>query len=236
MLLSVEVSSSCCAAAWLSHAGSPCPSSSLICALLPLDQATDLFFFLTFLPAKGWSVCPLQIKQFFSLLFHISSIAALLKPIVVVSSPCPVGMFQWCPWTSWPSYPWGWPLVPDKNKAFPPSTTPWVSISCSSPQRLHGDPWSWRRFWGGSQNRGQRWVCMWAHATKQVLWCCLCDGDRARTCLSRSLVKVHPDGYEGLADVVLPLQQPSCNGSRCPCEELALPIWPLHVLELIYHH
>lgn len=45
MLLSVEVSSSCCAAAWLSHAGSPCPSSSLICALLPLDQATDLFFF-----------------------------------------------------------------------------------------------------------------------------------------------------------------------------------------------
>lgn len=45
MLLSVEVSSSCCAAAWLSHAGSPCPSSSLICVLLPLDQATDLFFF-----------------------------------------------------------------------------------------------------------------------------------------------------------------------------------------------
>lgn len=139
MLLSIEVSSSCCAAAWLSHAGSPCPSSSLICALLPLDQATDLFFFLTFLPAKGWSVCPLQIKQFFSLLFHISSIAALLKPIVVVSSPCPVGMFQWCPWTSWPSYPWGWPLVPDKNKAFPP-----IGYSLGEHQLLFSPAFAWR--------------------------------------------------------------------------------------------
>lgn len=45
MLLSVEVSSSCCAAAWLSHAGSPCPSSSLICALLPLDQSHQFIFF-----------------------------------------------------------------------------------------------------------------------------------------------------------------------------------------------
>lgn len=66
--------------------------------------------------------------------------------------------------------------------------------------------------------------CACGHTLQNKCFGAACVTGTERKCLSRSLVKVHPYGYEGLADVVLPLQQPSCNGSRCPCEELALPI------------
>lgn len=266
MLLSVEVSSSCCAAAWLSHAGSPCPSSSLICSLLPLDQSHRFIYFFPhppschgfvslsfanlvalfpafphhlrsspfeancgrFLPLPCWhvSVVPMDIvtslpmrlavdswqKQSLSPTVHpvlsqlMGGLAVALGGNYLDFHLLPWGRVVWASTAPLPRV-CGWrSLEPEKILRWQPEPRPEMGVRVGTRYKTSVLVLP---VWQGTERE---------HACPEVWW---------RFTLM---------GVEAWPDVVLPLQQPSCNGSRCPCEELALPIWPVCVLELIYHH